>query len=632
MIRQLPTIIKQMGLRYSGYRAWYELRKRTGLLKRSFPLGFSEQSIPTLAEWRGNAPKFLLGRELEDRPSAVKDETLLADYQRFLKGDIRYFNKETKAVGRDYDWLTNPATGYRYVLEHWTDIPDLSAKAGDIKYVWEKSRFSYLLTLIRYDHHYGKALGEVVFSEIDSWLDANPLNLGPNYICSQETSLRLLNWTFALYYYKDDAALTQVRWKRIMHSIYGQLKHVRANIHFSRITVRNNHAITETLMLYLGGLLFPWFPEAAEWKRSGKAWFEEEIAYQVYPDGTFLQYSHNYHRVLIQLFSYAIAISAANGERFTDVVYERAGASLNYLFQCCRPENGHLPNYGSNDGALFFPLSTQEYRDYRPQLNGLARLLYGKALFEDGSGEEADWLSGQGQLPALAAITLPSRLTTNSFPEGGVYTFSSRSTFTFIHCGSYRDRPFQADNLHLDIWLGEENLLRDAGTYRYNTDAEKLKFFMGTAGHNAPMLGDYDQMEKGSRFIWLNWSEATVAELKEEEEQFAFTGEILAFRHVTGKDVRIRRTIAKAKAEDVWVITDQLDQPTEVPLVQHWNLHPNWEDYLSISAEDENGQLLEANLSTGYFSGHYGEIMEVPHITFAASGTTIRTSIRLHQG
>jgi hypothetical protein len=136
-------------------------------------------------------------------------------------------------VGRDYDWLTNPATGHRYVLDHWTEIPDLSAKAGDIKYVWEKSRFSYLLTLIRYDHHYGEALGEVVFSEIESWLEANPLNLGPNYICSQETSLRLLNWTFALYYYKDDAALTQVRWKRIMQSIYGQLKHVRAPRRFA---------------------------------------------------------------------------------------------------------------------------------------------------------------------------------------------------------------------------------------------------------------------------------------------------------------------------------------------------------------------------------------------------------------
>jgi hypothetical protein len=639
MIRQLPTIIKQMGLRYSGYRAWYELRKRTGLLKRSFPLDFSTQLLPTLAKWRENPPKFLLGRELKDRPSAVKDETLLADYQRFLKGDIRYFNNETKSVGRDYDWLTNPATGHRYVLDHWTEIPDLSAKAGDIKYVWEKSRFSYLLTLIRYDHHYGEALGEVVFSEIESWLEANPLNLGPNYICSQETSLRLLNWTFALYYYKNDAALTQVRWKRIMQSIYGQLKHVRANIHFSRITVRNNHAITETLMLYLGGLLFPWFPEAVEWKRSGKAWFEDEIAYQIYDDGTFLQHSHNYHRVLVQLLSYAISISGANGERFSDVVYDKAALTLNYLYQCTQPENGHLPNYGSNDGALFFPLASQTYRDYRPQLNGLSQMLYGELLFSETSGEEAAWLSsGTSFAPAFAPTPkkprserVPARKRTNSFPAGGIYTYNGSESFVFLHCQSYNDRPFQADNLHFDLWLNGQNFLRDAGTYRYNTDPEKLKFFMGTAGHNTVMLGKHDQMLKGSRFIWLHWPELISADLSETDFGFRFVGEIRAFRHL-GKDIRHRRLVEYNRSEKRWVVEDTVDHTTGEPLVQHWNPHPDWEQNLNISAKDENGRPLEINLSTGYFSGHYGEIMEAPHITFSTSGTTVRTSIRLRQG
>ena len=47
--------------------------------------------------------------------------------------------------------------------------------------------------------------------------------------------------------------------KRIINSIYWQIDHVYKNINFSRKTVRNNHAITETLSLYLSGLLFPFF-------------------------------------------------------------------------------------------------------------------------------------------------------------------------------------------------------------------------------------------------------------------------------------------------------------------------------------------------------------------------------------
>ncbi len=37
--------------------------------------------------------------------------------------------------------------------------------------------------------------------------------------------------------------------------------------------------------------------------------------------------------------------------------------------------NGWLPNYGANDGALFFRLNECHYRDYRPQLQALAVLL-----------------------------------------------------------------------------------------------------------------------------------------------------------------------------------------------------------------------------------------------------------------
>ena len=75
---------------------------------------------------------------------------------------------------------------------------------------------------------------------------------------------------------------------KIMHSIYWQIHHVYKNINFSRISVRNNHAITETLVLYLSDKLFPFLPNVKKWSSKGKVWFEQEIEYQIYPDGTFL--------------------------------------------------------------------------------------------------------------------------------------------------------------------------------------------------------------------------------------------------------------------------------------------------------------------------------------------------------
>ena len=77
------------------------------------------------------------------------------------------------------------------------------------------------------------------------------------------------------------------------------------------------------------------------------------------------------------------------------------------------------------------------------------------------------------------------------------------------------------------IWIfgiREKNLLFDGGSYKYNTTEKLLRYFMGTESHNTIMLDGYDQMLKGSRFIWYNWSQAEVGSLKETEDAYIFEG------------------------------------------------------------------------------------------------------------
>ena len=98
-------------------------------------------------------------------------------------------------------------------------------------------------------------------------------------------------------------------------------------------------------------------------------------AYQIYEDGTYLQFSNNYHRVVVQLLTWAIKVAELNNERFIPIVYQRAEKSLDFLYNSMDLDSGYLPNYGSNDGALFFKLNSIDYRDYRPQLQPLAYIL-----------------------------------------------------------------------------------------------------------------------------------------------------------------------------------------------------------------------------------------------------------------
>ena len=374
MLNNAVHIIKNMGLRYTLYRVQHELEKKAGVLKRRHPIDPPVKKFVSLEQFRRNSPRFVIHERekiaFEKHPNAdLKNRA-----ERIIRGEVPFFSSEWKDLGKDYDWITNPDNGYRYdINKHWSEIADFSSATGDIKYAWEKSRFTLLLTIIRNDYHHDEDHSGFVFDEIAHWIDANPVNRGPNWRCSQEISLRILNWCFALQFYKHSAALTEERWDKIQHVIYWSLHHVYHHIDFSRIAVRNNHAITETLFLTLSHMLFPFIPETKKWSEKGRKWFEQEIANQIYEDGTFLQFSMNYHRVVIQLLTLGISLTEMQGKPFSEGVYKKAHKSLNFLYQCAQDETAHLPNYGANDGAWFFPLSDTDYRDFRPQLNANRR-------------------------------------------------------------------------------------------------------------------------------------------------------------------------------------------------------------------------------------------------------------------
>ncbi len=603
----------------------HELRMRLNLLKNKFPLNPVYRQYISLQQWKQQASPFFFEGSASINFKREPSVNIANRFHLYESGKFVLFNNLEMELGTNYDWVTNPNTGFQYdINKHWTAIADLSAIAGDIKYVWEKSRFSFLYDIIRYDYHYNEDCAPLVFAEILSWINGNPINCGPNYRCSQEISLRVLNWTFALHYYKNSAALTEEVFDKIQFAIYWQMDHVYKHINFSRIAVRNNHAITETLALYLTGTLYPGFPDAIKWKGNGKAWFEKEIAYQVYKDGTFLQFSMNYHRVVVQLLTWAIVLSEKNGDPFNTIVYERAKKSVHFLRVCMNDTDGRLPNYGANDGALFFMLTDTAYRDYRPQLQALASALKIDAgipqLYED-----VQWY---GLEQTNLAVNKPVN-GMYSFNDGGYYIIREDAILTFIRCGNHKDRPSQADNLHLDIWHNGENILMDAGSYKYNTDEATLHYFMGTASHNTVMLDTADQMKKGSRFIWYNWSQCKSVSFTESSTAWHFKGTIAAFEQVSPGILHTREMV-KEKGSPKWIVKDSITgKPTATVLNQLWHL-PKGNNQVVWKCEDEKNQPLNALVSTGSVSELYGSKTPCDILIFSTTTNQVETSLLIN--
>lgn len=440
----------------------------------------------------------------------------------------------------------------------------------------------------------------------------------------------MFHWLGVLAFYKDRQPPTENLWKNLQYYFYWQLHHVWENIDFSRIAVRNNHAITECLALYIGGTLFPEWDANGRWKKFGKQWFEEEILYQIYADGSYLQFSMNYHRVVVQLLTLAIRFAEIHGDRFSEQVYQRAAQTLRFLRLCQDPVSGRLPNYGANDGALFFYFTDQPYHDFEPALEALERALFGHFVLEQPRYEETKWF-GSSQRPVLIKPNeAPSHL--HLFGSGGFASIQESNQLTFFRSGRHHDRPSQADNLHVDLWHNGLNIVRDAGSYKYNTSEENISFFFGSRSHNTLMINKKDQMLKGPRFIWLFWSQAIALNGREEEDYYILTGEIEAFGQIR-KGIWHKRTIKKWKEKPIWEIEDNVSgvDTEHCTFELLWHPHPKALEQFEISVTDRNGSVLNPVQLPGFYSGLYGVKEESPYLEYSSTTPTFRTLIRPKQ-
>lgn len=617
-IKKTINTLKSKSLRYILFRSKYEFERKLGLLSRKFPANPPKVKLITLADWRISPTHYLFDKQEDIKVIKTKNNKLSESTCRVLEGKIQYFSHDWISLGLEYDYVTNPINGYKYnVKQHWTKVNDFDEDAGDIKFVWEPSRFCWLYQIVRNDYHNNEDHSEFVVGRILDWIVKNPLNCGPNYKCSQETSLRVLNWLFALNFYKNSDALTEDRWEKIVASIYWQVDHVYKNINFSRISVRNNHAITETLTLYLIGLLFPSFPHANKWKKNGKRWFEQEIEYQFEPDGTYIQQSMNYQRVVTQLLTLGFALAEKNGESFKDVVYERAYANVNFLYQCQDLKAGMLPNYGANDGALFFQLSDNDYCDYRPQLDALHRMLTGQKLYDE-SYEDAGWYGVElGREPRFAPIQRKQGVIT--FNNSGYYIVRNQDNMVFVRCGSFKGK-MTTDQMHIDVWHNGENVLMDGGSYMYNTDAKTRIYFAGTESHNAVMLGDEGQMKKGPRFMWFYPSRVLNASLMESDSKYVFKGEIETFRAL-GYGIEWKREIHVSKDFNSIKVEDEvLNKPQNMQMRQLWHV-TSTDLVITSDGLTENKE--------GMYSRYYSHKQTNKQIEFITNDNKIITIIKL---
>jgi len=507
---------------------------------------------------------------------------LIAEADEIVSGQVRLFGG--KPVPLD---LSPPGCG-----SHWTAFEGGTTEVGDqgdvidIKFVWEPARFGWAFTLGRaYTLSRDEVYPEAFWRYFEWFQESNPVNMGPNWASAQEAALRIIAFTFASQVFSTSSHSTTDRNERLAQAVADHAVRIPPTLVYARAQ-NNNHLLSEAVGLITASCCLPEHPKAPVWGKRGWKWFNQGLETQIGEDGTYMQHSTNYHRLVLQLALWALGLQNFYiGRQVGECLNEHTKTgkislpaliniekAVEWLLTLRDPESGRVPNLGPNDGAHILPLSVQPTYDYRPVLHAACMVFFGECLLEPGMwDEEYLWLkqakpaSGSGSRRSVPPVS-------NSILQG-------KRSWAYLRGVRFAGRPGHADQLHFDLWWRGLNIARDAGTYLYNAEIPWDNGLMHTAVHNTVMVDNQEQMNRTGRFLYLDWAQAEVGKRAWGDDG---SWEKITAWHDGYKEMGlIHKRSVTAYQDGRWVVEDYLHPDVEGvdggdhEIRLHWLL-PDW--------------------------------------------------------
>lgn len=615
-LKAYPVYIKtimQLGIRNVLMVLIYRLLIKSRLLELLLPVGkaYKGKIFPK----QKNSE--LISSYHFDESKVLDDADKLVDQHK-----ICYFSNQFVHVGSPPVWFYNPFNGQcmQKTTRHFSRIPDFNYDLGDIKAIWEASRFDWAPALARAFRLTGnpKYL-DVLNLWTEDWIHHNPYSVGPNWKCGQETAIRMLNILLAAHILEQDTSPSDV----LTRFVSEHCLRIKPTL-FYAAAQENNHATSEAAGLFVGGAWLAKFARrnpalasnAVKWCNVGRRHLEESIQRLVEKDGSFSQKSLNYHRVLMDTLSLAECWRRqCMQEPFSDLFYKKARKAVEWLYHMVDEESGDGPNLGANDGARLLQLSAAPYRDYRSSVQlGCALFLNGKC-YPDGIWDETlFWFNFRSRINSQVIFKRESK----QFDDGGYVILRGNSNSKNISWGMvryprFKTRPAHADVFHFDLWHKGENILRDGGTYSYAAPVLQMSYFKGTPSHNTIQFDERDQMPTLGRFLFGDWiNPFTVGNLVQSAKCQSWSGSYLD-RHGSFH----KRTVSLH--ENVWEIDDEIGGYKKTAVLR-WRLCPGeWHiegtccrsKYVVIDITS-SVRINSFKLVEGLESRHYFEVNQIP--------------------
>jgi heparinase II/III-like protein len=461
-------------------------------------------------------------------------------------------------LGPEIDWSADFKTGRRWPLRHGSLLRVSYGDGSDVKVPWELSRFQHLPLLA--------ATGNVdeVGAQLESWIAANPVELGVNWTTTMDVAIRAANWVAALALCADHASRSP--WlETALGSLLLHGRFIRTQLEWSE--ARGNHYLSDIVGLLPIAALFSGSREGRDWAQWASNELVTEMEHQVRPDGCAHEASTSYHRLVTELFVCGThAADALVPGSIPDWYRERLEQMLVFVRDYTRPD-GLAPQIGDADDGRFLPLGDygSDPRDHRHLF------AQAESRFESSAGSAA-------------------------YPDGGYFVLRNGALYAIVRCGDVgrygHGGHGHNDQLSFELADARGALVVDPGTFTYTPDPIERNRFRSTAFHATLRVGRAEQNELRTDDLFsiadraraeaLSWDAASF-----EGRHHGFPGATHTRRlELAERGLRIRDTVTSSESQELeWTFP----------------LAPGAEDRVEISAEG-----LEFRPEDGWYSPSYG--------------------------
>lgn len=540
------SVISEYGVRWAANRILYNLKLK---FMKVLPLTEKWYEKKTAYPRRLNIFDIDIER-LKTFIQGLCDEDkakLIYTADKACNGVITGFSSLDLDYGNPLDWQLNPLTRKRCDEKiKWFRITDFDKERGDIKAIWEASRFSHFITLARAylltgDRKYYEAFS----SQLKSWLVKNRYAYGANFKCGQECSFRMVNTLLSYTVFRECDIATDADVSNVKDLVDRCYRKVLSNFFYAYRCIKNNHTISELMGMIVGA----WC--CGEQKSLDKAYslLDKVIDEQFNDDGGYRQFSFNYQRLALQDLECVMSISDVVGRSLSNQSKDKIRKAAILMYQC-QDESGDMPNYGSNDSALIFPVTSCSYRDFRPVINTIYALSTGKQLYEvDKHLEELIWFSSRKNFDGYR-VQKTERVS-SQFADAGLFTLRGSNSWAMIVSNDYHSRPAHMDQFHFDLWIHKVNVLCDGGTLSYAS--EEGRELVRNGSHNTVVIDEKPQMNEMGPFMIYGWTKRKLGLCNDS----SFIGKIVSandYEHVR----KIKQT------DDSYEITDKADRDYKI--------------------------------------------------------------------